>query len=101
MSIPTHQVHNVLAAYARRLHERRSAGYDENTSKPENFGERRRALIQKMTRHFIDKAIGQHSQKNPQEQAALRRKSIAEDQLVYHELEAGRKTIRLCPARRP
>jgi hypothetical protein len=99
MSIPTHQIHNVLTAYARRLHERRAAGYGGNTAEPNNSGERRRALIQKMTVHFIDKTIGQHLKEKPQPQTSVHRKSITDDQLVYHELDAGRKTVRCCPSR--
>ena len=100
MPIPIHQVHNVLTAYARRLHNRRSAGYDQTTSKTEDFGERRRTLIERMTIHYIDKTIDQHARQKHCQPIPLRRQPISEDQLIYHELDADCKKIQRCLSRR-
>jgi hypothetical protein len=93
MPIPNHQVHNVLTAYARRLHDRRMNGYSQNASETDVFGHRRRGLIQRMTMRYIDKVIRQHAIR-PQP-APLGRNPLDDDPLIYHEIDAcHQKTTR-------
>lgn len=93
MPIPTHQVHNVLTAYARRLHHRRASGPNGNVAESEAFDQRRRTLIQRMTTRYIDKMIHGHADRS--QQMPMAQTSLSDDQLIYHQMDAvNGKTIR-------
>jgi len=99
MLIPTHQVHNVLTAYARRLHNRRSDGSDGNGAASDAFDQRRRGLIQRMTICYIDKIIRGHADQSLQ--TPLYRNPAADDQLFYHQIDAVDGKTSHCLNHRP